>query len=78
MSQLIQRMCSMAVFASMLMKDNPSMKLHEAKRRSCIRKVKLSKHSPHYGKAAARRNLAHAKAGTHGLKMNLEGHVIFG
>jgi len=74
MSGLSERFCSLGQYAILLMLHNPAMKIFEARMRSRgTKRVKFSKHKPHYGKQAAARNLRHAKAGTHGLYMAHDG-----
>jgi len=78
MSELSERFCSMGQYLAMLMIHNPAMKLFEARMRSrATKRVKFSRHKPHYGKQAASRNLRHAKAGTHGLAMPVRGTIAF-
>ena len=78
MSGVITRLCSMGQYAMLLMLQNPAMKLFEARKRARgTKRVKFSKHVPHYGKQAAARNLRHAKAWTHGL-MRIDNKILFG
>ena len=78
MSGIVTRLCSMGQYAMLLMLHNPAMKLFEARKKARgTKRVKFSRHMPHYGKQAAARNLRHAKAWTHGL-IKIGNNILFG
>ncbi len=70
MTQLMQRFGSIATFVALLLKDNPALKVFEARLKARgTKRIRINKFKPHYGIQAAERNRRHAEAGTHGLKM---------
>jgi len=62
----------------MAMLMNEGVKYNDARSLAkCTKRDRSSNYKPHYGKQAAARNLRHAKAGTHGLRMSM-GHIVVG
>ena len=61
-----------------ILNTNPLLHLTEARKIANQPKRNRNSHYiPHYGLQAAARNLRHAKAGTHGLRIDKDGHVVF-
>ena len=70
------RVGSITALMSLIMGKDSSVKPYAAYRLACMTKrIRVSSHTPHYGAKAAARNLRHAKAGTHGLRIDRNGHI---